>query len=615
MVDRVKDIDFRLSEKRKRSSNGQDRQVHNVEDNQEETVHEDCSEEFVELDSTQDIEACMVTTSAHSLHSLDNQSSGSQKNGHEHPRVTGELNLIGDSVHNSAWYLDSGATYHISGNATVFSDLEQRQCSGVKSAGGQGHDVLGIGNVSVLFPEGTIRTIPQVLYSPSIQKNLLSIGSITDNNHSVEFLSEGCYIRNRFTKETIAYAPREGNRGLYRLDGATVTQPEVNMVTMEKPTQFDVWHHRLGHFHKEGLHRMIRNRAVNGLPSMQLPDRPCATCFQGKQARTKIPKISHTRSTEPLQLVHADLCGPFRTSSQGGACYFLSLIDDYSRKTWVYFLARKSDTLDKFRIFHKEVESISKLKLRTLRTDNGGEFISAAFTSYCQDQGIRRQLTVPHTPQQNGVVERRMRSIMDVTRCFLLDKDLPHSLWGEAVRAVVIILNLRSTKRSPHVTPDKLFSGHKPSVSQLRIFGSTVFVHNHSMTKGKLDSHSVECILLSLDDKAKGWRCYDPRTSKVLVSRDVRIIEGSSVDIPSSSADHSLDSAVPTALSYELNHAPPPNQVPLDNRRSSRTRQPPSYLDAYVAVCETPPVHDDVSPFSLEDADHLQYKDVVGDSN
>lgn len=192
------------------------------------------------------------------------------------------MNLVQRSENLSVWHLDSRATHHISGNSSVFCSLESKQCSGVKSAGGQGYEVLGFGDVDILFPASDVHTISQVVYSPSIKKNLRSVGIIADHDHNLEFLSEGYLICNRHTKELVAFAPRKNGRGLYKLEVETVIQPEVNSVTMERSTSSDIWHLRLDHYHLESIRRMIRVVVVRGLPPLRIIDRPCVTCFQGK---------------------------------------------------------------------------------------------------------------------------------------------------------------------------------------------------------------------------------------------------------------------------------------------------------------------------------------------
>lgn len=134
---------------------------------------------------------------------------------------------------------------------------------------------------------------------------------------------------------------------------------------------------------------------------------------------------------------------------------------------WIYFIAQKSQVLEKFRHFVQLVTNLTGEPILTLRTDNGGEYTSKNFQEFCSSKGIARELTPPHTPQRNGVAERRNRSLLDITRCLLLEKSLPGHLWGEAIKAVGDILNLRSTKRYPEKTPNELFSGTKPSISHL----------------------------------------------------------------------------------------------------------------------------------------------------
>ena len=221
---------------------------------------------------------------------------------------------------------------------------------------------------------------------------------------------------------------------------------------------------------------MYNSGAVHGLPVLRFPKQPCIGCQIGKQTQTKMPKEATFQATEILQLVHSDVCGPFRTSSLGGARYFVTFIDDFSRKTWIYFIANKSQVLTKFRHLVNLLKTSTGKLIQTLRSDNGGEYTSTAFQDYCLANGIKREFTPPYTPQRNGVAERRNRSLLNITGCLQLDKQLPGHLWGEAVKAACDLLNLRSTKRHPDKTPEELFSGKKPSISHLKFFGSPAYV-------------------------------------------------------------------------------------------------------------------------------------------
>ena len=253
----------------------------------------------------------------------------------------------------------------------------------------------------------------------------------------------------------------------------------------------------------------------------------CSSCLIGKQTRKSISKVRSHESTEILELVHSDVAGPFRVQSLGGARYFVTFIEDFSRKTWVYFMTSKDQVFEKFKIFLHASERLSSKKLKILSSDNGGEYVSKLFLSYCSNAGITKQYSQPYTPQHNGIAERRNRSLLDIVRSILSNSLLPNHLWAEAVHAACVILNLRSSKAHPDKTPDKIFSGTKPSVSHLRTFGSLVYVHQSQSDRSKLDPRSTPHILLSFDDHIKGYCCYDPARRRILVSKDVTIIEDS----------------------------------------------------------------------------------------
>ena len=252
---------------------------------------------------------------------------------------------------------------------------------------------------------------------------------------------------------------------------------------------------------------------------------PCSSCISRKSIRKSIPKVKTTMTSSPLQLIHSNVARPFCVRSLGGARYFLTFIDDYCKKTWVYFLSTKDQVLEKFKFFHKEVERITRNKIGTLKIDNGGEYTSKAFYSYCASFGILRQLSQSYPPQHNGVAKRKNRSILDIVRCLLLDGTISSPLWAEAMRAIWILLNLCPSKTSPDKSRDELFPGKKPFISHLRTFGSLVFVHQTKPTRSKLDPCATLHIHLSFNNKTEAYRCYDPTSHKVIVSKNVRFFE------------------------------------------------------------------------------------------
>lgn len=159
-----------------------------------------------------------------------------------------------------------------------------------------------------------------------------------------------------------------------------------------------------------------------------------------KSKKLSYEKGKHT-SQAPLDYAHSDVWGPAQTQSIGGGRYFLTIIDDFSRKLWVYVMREKSDAFMRFREWCQEVETEKGGSLKCLRTDNGLEFLSSQFDKYCKLKWIKRHRTVPNNPQQNGVAERINRNLLERVRCMILDSGIPKSFWGEAVATAAALIN------------------------------------------------------------------------------------------------------------------------------------------------------------------------------
>jgi hypothetical protein len=180
-----------------------------------------------------------------------------------------------------------------------------------------------------------------------------------------------------------------------------------------------------------------------------------------------------------------------------------------------------------FSNFKKMVETQCGQKIKKLRTDNGGEYTSKEFSVFCQEAGIVHQLTVPYSPQQNGVSERKNRTVMEMTRCILFEKKLPKFLWAEAVNTSVYLLNRLPTKFVQDRTPLEAWSGVKPTVKHLKVFGSLCYFHVPSVRRGKLDERAEKGIFVGYATESKGYRIYNLSAAKVQISRDVHFDENS----------------------------------------------------------------------------------------
>lgn len=188
-----------------------------------------------------------------------------------------------------------------------------------------------------------------------------------------------------------------------------------------------------------------------------------------------------------------------RTASLGGAKYFLLLIDDFTRKAFVYFLKSKGGAFDKFRVFKVMAENQQSRQIKIFRSDNGGELSSAEFKSFLSTHGILRQTSAPRTPQQNGLVERYNRTILEMARCMLYSRSIDVRFWAEAVNTAVYVKN-----RAPHSkmaeSPEQLWTGKQPSLKHLRVFGCVAYVHIHDNLRTKLEPKSIRRIFIGYAD-------------------------------------------------------------------------------------------------------------------
>jgi transposase InsO family protein len=276
---------------------------------------------------------------------------------------------------------------------------------------------------------------------------------------------------------------------------------------------------RLGHINLNRMNRLTSDGILPSLPPDGLS--VCESCLEGKM--TKRPFTSKgNRAKDLLELIHTDVCGPVNIRARGGYEYFITFTDDYSRYGYTYLLHRKSEAFEKFREFRAEVEKQLDKSIKSLRSDRGGEYLSAEFIDHLVQNGIVSQLTTPGTPQQNGVSERRNRTLLDMVRSMMSYSDLPYFLWGYALSTAVYILNHVPTKSAPK-TPRELWTGRKPCLQHFRIWGCPAHVLKGKMDK--LESRSKVCYFVGYPKGTKGWYFYNPQEQTVFVSTNAVFLE------------------------------------------------------------------------------------------
>ncbi|KAK8936281.1 hypothetical protein KSP39_PZI013961 [Platanthera zijinensis] len=422
------------------------------------------------------------------------------------------------------WFLDSGCSNHMSPFKHIFSNMNIGSKSQVLLGDGKSLVIEGTGSVAIKTRTGETRLIDNVHYIPTLSQNLLSIGQLIKNGYDIHFEDNCCHIYNHSTKQCIASVNMTANRMFPLRMQSTVHHALISSIDSSR------WHQRLAHLNYRDIQLMQQNGLVLGLPEFQIETTLCEDCIMGKCHRQPIPNAASWKTEAPLELVHADLWGPAPTPTKAGMLYYLCLIDDYSRYSWIFLLQHKSEAFARFKEFKILVEKESGRFLKKLRTDRGGEFTSKEFNSYCQQEGIHRELTCPQTPEQNGVVERRNRTIMERVRAMLLHHKVPPEFWGEAAHTAVYVLNRSPTRSLENMTPYEAWYKRKPSVSHLRIFGCTAYRHIPKEGRKKLDTKAEKGVFLGYSQHSKGYRFYNPTTQKLQISRDIIFDEKTSWD-------------------------------------------------------------------------------------
>lgn len=203
---------------------------------------------------------------------------------------------------------------------------------------------------------------------------------------------------------------------------------------------------------------------------------PCEICTQGKQTRLPFPKKG-TRAISLLQIIHSDVCGPMSVNSIGGAKYYVSFIDDFSRKTFIYIIMQKSQVFECFKKFKALVENQTDKKIKFFRSDGGKEYDNHKFHEFFEKEGVAHQKTAPYNPEQNGLAERMNRTIMEKVRCMLYGANLSKGYWAEAVKYAVDIINVLPNAANKEKCPDKIWFGVKPNLKKFKVFGCKAYAH------------------------------------------------------------------------------------------------------------------------------------------
>jgi hypothetical protein len=439
-----------------------------------------------------------------------------------------------------SWIIDSGASNHICTSLSYFSSYSPvHKNIFVQLPDGSHASVKHIGNIHC----SPSLTLTNVYHIPSFKYNLLSLSQLTKSIHcDIIFSSSGCIFQDRATKKTIGRG--SVRNGLFYLnEEPSLNKDDKDHYCLDHPSssffskqcnKADLWHLRLGHPSISRFQFIIKNS-----PNINAnKDFVCDVCPRAKQSR--LPFSSRTSySSHCFELIHVDIWGPFSTPSHNGSRYFLTIVDDYSRCTWLYLMQHKSETFTTLIHFFNQINrqfntKINKInsgdggiflpQLQAIRSDNGSEFLSKQIQKWFHDHGIIHQRSCVATPQQNGVVERKHRHLLDVARALRFQANLPLSFWGECVLTAAYLINKLPTSILKYKSPHQILLGSPPSYSSLRVFGCLCFAKNMNI-QHKFDERAKPGIFVGYPFNQKGYRIYDMHTRKIYVSRDVQFFE------------------------------------------------------------------------------------------
>ena len=490
------------------------------------------------------------------------------------------------------WYIDSGATSHMTFDRELFTEFKSVNAYDVGMGNASSVKAVGKGTVSLnINVKSKVKEcqLKNVAYVPDLKYNLLSVSHMENLGMKIEFSNGFCNIMRG--NKVIAQGIRKD--GLYLLDtfvnesSSSLSYPSGSKAS--KPSAFlsdlKLWHARLAHVHTDGIKSMVKNKVVDGIhASLKQDVGICESCVYGKSSRAAIPKQGGDRSKHVLDLVHSDVMGPMQVQSLGGSRYFITFIDDHSRYCTVYPMKRKSQALDCFKQWLAMVERQKGTKLKAIRCDNGGEYISNEFDSFLAERGITRNPTIPYNPHQNGVAERINRTFAELMRSMLHHKNMPKHFWAESLNVAAYIRNRVTSRGLPsNTTPFEIWHGRKPNLGHLRVFGSKCWYNIRTNEAKKLDSRAREAILIGYAQRTRGYKLWDVSKQKVVVSRDVKFDETGSSDTDITEDDDIHDTTVDIAMKDEQSEQNKDIDTPL---QSSQQDYPEVNIDENVEVEE-----------------------------
>ncbi|GJW42622.1 putative ribonuclease H-like domain-containing protein [Tanacetum coccineum] len=440
------------------------------------------------------------------------------------------------------------------GNRSYLTDYEEIDGGFVAFGGNsKGGKITGKGKIKT----GKL-DFEDVYFVKELKFNLFSVSQMCDKKNIVLFTDTECFVLSpdfKLTDEShvLLKVPRKDN--MYSVDLKNVV-PQGGLTCLfakATPNESNLWHRRLGHVNFKTMNKLVRGNLVRGLPLKLFEiNQTCVACQKGKQHRASCKTKTVSSISQLLQMLHMDLFGPTFVKSLMKKMYCLVVTDDFSRFSWVFFLATKDETSEILKTFITGIENLIDLRVKVIRCDNGTEFKNRVMNQFCEMKGIKREFSVARTPQQNGVAERKNRTLIEAARTMLADSKLPTTFWAEAVNTACYVQNRVLVIKPHNKTPYELFLGRKPALSFMRPFGCPVTILNTIDHLGKFDGKADEGFFIGYSTNSKAFRVFNSRTRIVEENLHVQFSENTT-NIAGSRSNWLFDI---DALTNSINYKP-----------------------------------------------------------
>nr|KAJ0208804.1 hypothetical protein LSAT_V11C400202500 [Lactuca sativa] len=499
------------------------------------------------------------------------------------------------------WYLDSGCSRHMTGSKSLLEDYVKKTSPTVTYGDNGKGFTKGYGNIkcnNVVFQN--------VSYVKGLKHNLISISQLCDADYEVHFTKKEGKVVNT-DKNIVLSASRKDD--IYVLD----------MFSCDKALIW-IWHKRFSHLNFKNLSKISNQDLVRGLPKVSIvKDKMCSACEQGKQTKSSFKPKSCSSISVPLHLLHMDLFGPIPVLSLGGNKYTLVVVDEFTRFTWVVFLKKKSHAAQEIISLIRKNETLTGLKVKQLRSDHGTEFRNSTLEEICDHKGIGQNFSAPRTPQQNGVTERRNRTLIEAGRTLMIHAGLPMSFWAKAVNTACFTHNRSLIHRTHKKTPYEMLKSRKPDVSFFHVFGCICYILNQRDPRSKFEPKAdKESIHVKFDEESYTDEKVTHSSSifkellscpfdEVPLAGDEADISDTIVPVPSSlnhdTAARSSNNSLGADETLEAEDSPTTNDSSVSNSLESASVSEHRYHPVGQIIGN---IHDDKIHSTLQDADWIK---------